>query len=236
LYTLPAQYILTLEDGMEEFIKSLAHLTEPQFLEAHRQYLLGFVFLYSFMEVVFPPMPGDALLVFSASLAGRAGIHPLWVVLSASAGAFFASMILFYLGTRMERRMLDSPRGSVLIDSKGFAKVEAWFIRYGFGTILLSRFVPVVRSGIILAAGVVRMEPRRSLIAVALSIICFNSLLVFGSKLLGRGWHRFVELWESNTEAAILITIGLFGLGFLVFWVFTRMKKAYLKRKKTDGE
>jgi membrane protein DedA with SNARE-associated domain len=80
------------------------------------------------------------------------------------------------------------------------------------------------------------MEPRRSLIAVALSIICFNSLLVFGSKLLGRGWHRFVELWESNIEAAILITIGLFVLGFLVFWVFARMKKAYLKRKKTDGE
>jgi membrane protein DedA with SNARE-associated domain len=221
---------------MEQLLNGLAHLTEPEYLEAHRQYLFLFVFLYSFIEVLFPPTPGDALLVFSAGLAGRAGIHPLWVVPFAAAGGFLASVILYNIGAGMERKMLDSPRFSGVIDSKGFAKVEAWFKRFGFGTILLSRFIPVVRSGIILAAGVVRMEQRRSLIAVAISIICFNSLLVLGTGLIGRGWHSFIKLWESNLRMAVMVTLGLFFLVVLLFWVFSRLKKAYLKHRDIDDE
>lgn len=221
---------------MEQLLDGLAHLTEPQYLEAHRQYLFLFVFLYSFIEVIFPPMPGDALLVFSAGLAGRAGMHPFWVVPFAVAGSFLASIILYNIGARMERKMLDSPRFSGVIDSKGFAKVEAWFKRFGFGTILLSRFVPVVRSGIILAAGVVGMERRRSLAAVAISIFCFSSLLVLGTGLLGRGWHSFIKLWESNLRVAVMVTVALLLLAFLLFWVFSKLKKVYHERKNSDDE
>ena len=216
---------------MEHLLQILSHLTEPEILVRYSKYLLIIVAVYSFIEVVFPPIPGDALLVLSGSLAGRANINPLWVIYFAFVGSFTGSWLLYSLGYKMERKMLDSPRFSKLMDSKVFLRVERWFKRFGFLTVLVSRFIPVVRSGVILAAGMARMDRRKSLLAVGASILLSSSLLVFGGRLVGRRWEKLVALWHSQFRFIFFVIAGL-ALTYLIVYQVFRYFKTKVKGRK----
>ena len=204
---------------MALLVTELTRFIEPVFLTNHLQFLLALVFTYSFLEVVFPPIPGDTLLVLSGSLTGIAGISPVWMIFCASLGTFCASLLLYQLGYKMERRILTMPRLSWLLDSKTFIKLEKWFLKYGFATLLLSRFLPVARSGMILTAGIVNLERKKSLLAVSVSIILSSSFFILGGCFLGQRWKMVLDFWRSQSQliipAVLLLVVGLMLFRFL---------------------
>ena len=172
-------------------------------------------------------------MVLSGSLAGRANINPLWVICFAFLGSFAGSWLLYGIGYKMERKMLDSPRFSKLMDSKVFLRVERWFKRFGFLTVLVSRFIPVVRSGVILAAGVAGMDRRKSLLAVGASILLSTSLLVLGGRLVGRRWEKLVALWHSQFRFIFFVIAGV-ALTYLIVYQVFKYFKTKVKGRKLD--
>jgi membrane protein DedA with SNARE-associated domain len=201
---------------MEKLIDILTHFSNPGFIAKYNEYLLIIVFLYSFIEVLFPPIPGDALLILSGSVSGYAGFNPVWLLAVAFAGTFSASYLLYNLGFRMERRILHSPRFSGLLDTKTFLKIEKILYRSGLWLILFSRFVPVIRSGIILAAGMVSLDKRKSLTALALSIVGSTSLLILGGRYLGKRLELILRFWHSRFRtilgAAVIILLAYLAI------------------------
>ncbi|HYH03381.1 MAG TPA: hypothetical protein VEC37_09785, partial [Bacillota bacterium] len=109
---------------MEKLLHIITHLSEPEVISRNIEYLILIITLNSFLEVIFPPVPGDAVLILGGSLAGYAGISPFWVIAGAFTGTFSASLLLYKFGLRMERRMLHSHRFSALLDTKTFLKLE----------------------------------------------------------------------------------------------------------------
>ncbi len=213
---------------MEKILDFLFHFYEPEFIKRYIEYLLLIVLLASFLEVIFPPIPGDTVLIISGSLAGVAGINPVFIILLASIGSFSASALLYFLGLKLERKMLDSPRFSWFLDSKAFTKIELWFRKYGFYTVLISRFLPVWRSGVILAAGMVYMKKRLALIAVGLSTILSTTFFVVGGIIMGRRWSLFLKIWDSHARNIVLILIGI----LVVYIIFTKLKKKFGNRSE----
>jgi membrane protein DedA with SNARE-associated domain len=213
---------------MEKLIDIMTHFSDPEFIARYSEYLLIIVFLYSFIEVVFPPIPGDALLILSGSISEYAGLNPVWILAVAFAGTFSASYLLYNLGFRMERRILHSPRFSSLLDTKSFIKIEKVLNRSGFWLILFSRFVPVVRSGIILAAGMVNLDKRKSLAALALSVLGSTSLFILGGRYLGKRLEIILRFWNSRFRTIL----GTAGIILLLYLIIT--KAAEFLRKKRD--
>lgn len=194
---------------MEQFLEMLSHWSDPEFLARYRNYLVLTVFLYSFLEVIFPPLPGDSLLILSGSLSGMSGSNPIAIIISASLGTFTSSMLLYFFGTKMEKALLQSSKSSGLLDTKMFHMLEKCFQRYGFWTIFLSRFLPVIRSGIILAAGMVNMERVKSFLAVGVSIIISTTVFVMSGRLLGRNWRKLPELWHDRIRMLFIALLFL---------------------------
>ena len=199
----------------------LTHWSDPEFVAQYRKYLVIIVFLYSFFEVVFPPLPGDSLLILSGSLSGLSGSSPIAIIISASLGTFASSTMLYLLGAKMEKALLHSSKHSHLLNSKMFHRMEKWFRKYGFWTIVLSRFIPVVRSGIILAAGMVNMEKNRSFLAVGASIIVSTSIYVVSGSFLGQNWRKLPEFWNDRIKSICLIILCL----IIVYLVLVRLYK-----------
>lgn len=198
---------------MAHLMQLFSHLTEPKVLAEFGEYLLLIVFLLSLFEVIFPPIPGDTFLVISGSITVAAQTNPLLVVVAAFSGTFLGSFLLYNLGLKMGKKLLHSPRFSWLMDSKTFIKIEHGFSRHGFLIIILSRFLPVARSGVALAAGMVGMDMRRSLMALAVSILMSTSIFVYGGRFLGRRIDSIVQFWENQSESillALLFTVILF--------------------------
>jgi membrane protein DedA with SNARE-associated domain len=217
---------------MEKIIDILTHLSEPGIIAKYSEYLLLIVFMYSFIEVVFPPIPGDALLILSGSISGYAGLNPFWILASAFAGTFSASYLLYNFGFRMERRILNSPRFSGLLDTKTFLKIEKVLYRSGFWLILFCRFVPVIRSGIILAAGMVNLGKRNTLAALALSILGSTSLFILGGRYLGKRLELIINFWHSQFKTILWVA----GIIFLLYLGIINTAKYLGKNKKSRPE
>lgn len=236
--TLKIEFVVIDDDWsflMEQFMEILTHWSDPEFVAQYRKYLVIIVFLYSFFEVVFPPLPGDSLLILSGSLTGLSGSNPLGIIISASLGTFASSTMLYLLGAKMGKALLHSSKDSQLLNSKMFYRMEKWFRKYGFWTIALSRFIPVVRSGIILAAGMVNMEKRRSFLVVAVSIIVSTSIFVVSGSRLGQNWRKLPELWNSRIKTICLIILCLI-IVYLVLVRFYNFIKDQNQKRRAKNE
>ncbi len=197
---------------MDTIIKLLTHLTNPDVLAEYSQYLLLIILVFCFLEVVVPPIPGDTILVVGSSIAGIAGINPIWIIICAFAGTFTASLLLYNLGNKFEHKLLVSPKYSWLLDTKTFIEIEKWFKKYGYWTLLLSRFLPIARSGVVLAAGIVSFNKHRALIGLSLSILLSSTFFVLIGRFLGNRWKEAYLIWGPKLQLIFIASLGLFAL------------------------
>ncbi|HEY8464416.1 MAG TPA: DedA family protein [Bacillota bacterium] len=197
----------------------LNYLDQTQFLARSGCLMVLAVLVFSFLEVVIPPLPGDTILIGVSSLAAAAGVSPLLLVSSAFLGTFGASVVCYKLGNTLGERLLDSRRFSRLLNAQMLFKIEKWFERYGYWTLLVSRLLPVARSGIVLTAGIVNYDQWRTLMALSVSILVSSTLLVGTGYLLGKGWQQVYRFWQSRyyvllaVLGGIIVVIGLIRLG-----------------------
>lgn len=194
----------------------LHDLEQAQWLAQYGHWLILLVFAFSFLEVVIPPIPGDTVLILGSSLAATAGVGPVWLILGASLGTFWASVLCYNLGKRLGEALLDSPRFSKLLEPRLYLRIKQWYSRYGYWTLLMSRLLPVARSGIVVVAGMVEYEKGKSLAAVTLSILISSTVLVMAGYYLGERWREILSLWKP---AYFLLLAGLAGLILLCGWL-----------------
>ena len=133
-------------------------------LHSFGPYVLAGIAVLVFIEsgVLFPFLPGDSLLVTAAIISGALGVAPWQVALVASLAAVAGDQVGYWLGKRFGRRLFrDDAR---LLTTARLAEAEAFFTRWGGLSLVLGRFVPVVRTYVPLAAGTARMHYRRFLL------------------------------------------------------------------------
>lgn len=197
---------------MDTILKLITHLTNPDVLAEYSQYLLLIILVFSFLEVTIPPIPGDTILVVGSSIADIAGFNPVWIIISSVAGTFMASFFLYNLGNKFGHKLLVSPKYSWLLDTKAFLEIEKWFKKYGYWTLLFSRFLPIARSGVILAAGIVNFDKPRALISLSISILLSSTLFVFIGRFLGSRWKEAYLEWGPKLHLLFAVSLGLFAL------------------------
>jgi membrane protein DedA with SNARE-associated domain len=109
--------------------------------------------------VLFPFLPGDSLLVTAAIIATSIGVAPWQVALVASIAAVAGDQVGFWLGHRFGRRLFRDD--AKLLRTDRLEEAEAFFRRWGGLSLVLGRFVPIVRTYVPLAAGTAAMPYRR---------------------------------------------------------------------------
>lgn len=109
----------------------------------------GFVFGFFF--------PGDSLL-FTAGLLSSQGYMPIWGLLI---GVFLAAVVGDNVGYAFGRRVgpaLFTKEDSAIFSKANLAKAQHFYEKYGVRTIILARFVPVIRTFAPIVAGIGNMK------------------------------------------------------------------------------
>jgi len=150
-------------------------------------WLYGLLFLVIFAEtglVVFPLLPGDSLLFIAGTVTATAdlNVHVLVVVLIAAAS--LGDTVNYSIGHYIGPRVFDKP------DSRWFKqahlrRTQAFYDRYGGVTIIIARFVPMVRTFAPFLAGVAGMSYRRFISYNVIGGIAWISSLVYAGYLFG---------------------------------------------------
>lgn len=187
--------------------------------------LIGATLSASFLEVIFPPIPGIMVLI-AAGAAGRAiGIHPIWLIITAAISSFAASHLVYCLGFRLQMQTLAIPKYARLLKTHTFLRIEDWFQKYGYWVLLISRFLPFARPGFALAAGILRLDKRRALIALALSILLSSAVFICTGYLLGSYWKRFYYIWSFKIQIISLHAICGLLIAAVGYWVYRRTRR-----------
>jgi len=156
-------------------------------------------------------LPGDSLL-FTAGLLVAEGTFdiPLWVLLvTVPLAAIAGDQVGYIIGRQAGPRVFNRP-DSRLFQQEFVDKAYGYFERYGPRTIVLARFVPIVRTFAPVVAGVSRMHYR--------TFLTYN---VVGGVLWGAGVSALgyflgqVAFVRSNVEIIILAIVGLSVLPIL---------------------
>jgi membrane-associated protein len=101
-------------------------------------------------------LPGDTLL-FSAGIFALQGFFPLWILIVCIALASILGNIFGYETGRRVGRKLFEREASFLFNMKRVYEAEQFYKKYGSFTIVLARFIPVVRTLAPIVAGVGHM-------------------------------------------------------------------------------
>jgi membrane-associated protein len=160
-------------------------------------------------------LPGDSLL-FTGGLLAAGGVKgitlaPLWVLLvTVPVVAILGNLVGYWIGFRAGPAVFNRP-DSRLFKAKHVDRAHEFFERHGARTILLARFVPVVRTFATVMAGASRMNFR---LYAAYSVIG-GIVWGVGVTLLGY-WLGNVSLIRNNIElfAIAIVLVSFIPIAF----------------------
>src|SRR5882757_632011 len=108
--------------------------------------------------VVLPFLPGDSLLFFvGAKSAGNIGFDPLVIGPLLIVAALLGDNVNYWLGRRIGPAVFKS-EGSKLLNKKHLTRAHNFYEKYGSKTIIMARFVPIVRTFAPFVAGIGQMN------------------------------------------------------------------------------
>jgi membrane-associated protein len=168
--------------------------------------LFGIIFLETGV-VVTPFLPGDSLLFAAGALStvagvdGGSGLSVVTLLWSLFLAAFFGDSVNYAIGHRVGAKAFANPR-SRIFRQEYLKKTEQFYERYGNKTIVLARFVPIVRTFAPFLAGVGRMNYRTFGLYNAFGAALWVVSLVGAGHLFGE-----VPFVKQNFEFVILAII-----------------------------
>ncbi|MDR2323751.1 MAG: DedA family protein [Microbacterium sp.] len=193
-------------------------------LHAFGPWVLAGVALLIFIEsgVLFPFLPGDSLLVTAAILAGPLGIQPWQVILVGIPAAVLGDQVGYVLGKRYGRRLFrDDAR---VLRTSRLVGTERFFERYGPLSLVLGRFVPIVRTYVPLVAGTARLPYRRFLLWNAIGAVAWVCGMTAIGLLLG-GIPGIVDNIDLLMIAIIAVSVVPVVIGGVRGMVRTRRQR-----------
>lgn len=172
-------------------------------------------------------LPGDSLLFiagfFSSSAAAEVSDVKLslpLVILVSTAMAIIGDQVGYVIGNKAGPAMFNRPK-SRLFDPAHVVKAQSFFDKYGARTIILARFIPIVRTFAPVVAGVGNMHYRTF---VRYNIIG-GILWATGLPLLGYFLGQF-EIVKNNIEIAVLAVVFISVLPVVIELINHRRKKS----------
>lgn len=199
--------------------------TLQQALQEAGPWALAILFGASLIEYVFPPFPGDSVVVFGAFYAAR-GVLPLPGVFAAvTLGSVAGAAIDYAIGMRLrraaERRVSDddSPRRQRALER--MERIEAAYRRHGDLTILVNRFLPGIRGFFFVAAGMAGIPRRRVLVLGGISAAIWNALLLGAGWAVGENLDHLEKLFRTYSFIAWAFLFGV-AILLLVRWLARR--------------
>jgi len=201
----------------------LEHLMQEYQLTTYL--LLALIIFCETGLVVTPFLPGDSLLFAAGAITAKTGILNVWLLIPL---LFFAAILgdntNYFFGRYLGTKVFD--RDYWFLKRKYIDQTQAFYDQYGGRTLVIARFVPIVRTFAPFVAGVGQMTYRRFISFCVFGGVVWVTALTLAGYYLGS--QPFVK---NNFEVVIFAVIGISVLPVLVEF-FRARAKAKEKRER----
>ena len=219
---------------LKSFLDFILHLDKHLFdlILNYGVWIYAILFLIIFVEtglVVMPLLPGDSLLfaagTFCAGVVNETGAKAelnLWIVLALLIiAAILGDGLNYFFGKTIGLKVLSwKIKGRQIVQQKYIDQTHAFYEKHGPKTIIIARFVPIVRTFAPFVAGIGEMSYSK--------FIRFNIIggfaWVIGLTLLGYFFGN-LPFVQKNFETVIFGIIGLSVLPMIIEIIRSKFKK-----------
>ena len=195
----PMEFVQLVIDFILHIDRHLAELTA-----AYGPWIYGILFLIIFCEtglVVTPFLPGDSLLFVAGAIATQDAMNIHLMVILLIIAAILGDAVNYSIGRFFGVRLFANP------DSKIFRRrhleiTQTFYARHGGKTIILARFVPIVRTFAPFVAGMGHMPYRRFAAYNVVGAIAWVTLFSYAGYFFGN-----LPMVQSNLHYLIVAII-----------------------------
>jgi membrane-associated protein len=137
-------------------------------------------------------LPGDSLLVTAGLLAAAGHLNIWWINVLLMPAAIIGDSVGYAIGARLGPRIFTREK-SLLFNPKHVERTRRFYEKYGGKTIVIARFVPIIRTFAPVLAGVGAMEYRRFLSYNVLGGIGWVASMSWAGKLAGDFFPNIIQ-------------------------------------------
>ena len=166
-------------------------------------WIYGLLFLIIFCEtglVIAPFLPGDSLLFVAGALWANAGMDAPLLAACLISAAVLGDNCNYFIGRWLGPRVFRW-ENSRLFNQRALVYTQQFYERHGGKTVMMARWLPLVRTFAPFVAGVGRMHYARF---VSFSVI---GSIVWVGVLVALGWYFGNMPWVKKNLSLIIITI-----------------------------
>jgi membrane protein DedA with SNARE-associated domain len=184
--------------------------------------LLGYpgLVLMMALESMVAPVPSEIVMPFAGFLVAQGQFTILGGIVASSFGTILGSLIGYFMGKWGGYPMVIRFGRYLLLDREHLDVTVRWFKKRGEITILICRFVPVVRHLISIPAGVGGMNLITFSIYTLIGGTIWNTILLFAGIWLGDHWGIIHE-YSSQIDKVMVAVLAIGG----AWWVWRQLRK-----------
>lgn len=195
-----------------DFIHTILHLDESLVLwtQNYGLFIYLILFLIIFAEtglIITPFLPGDSLLFAVGAVSAMEGsqMNPWFVWILLIGAAILGDNVNYWMGRNFGLKMIESKK--IPIKKKYLHQAEDFYRVYGVRTVILARFLPILRTFAPFAAGLSRMNYKMYFSMSALGSFLWMSVFI------GAG-YKFGNISQVKTNFHIVI-LAVIAISFL---------------------
>ncbi len=189
-----ANFFIHLDDHMNTILQNYGAWT----------YLILFVIVFCETGLVFTPfLPGDSLLFVVGTFAAVGPLHLIWSILILIAAAILGDTANYGIGYLLAPKIFGHQKIRFL-KQEYLTRTEKFYEKYGSKTIIIARFVPIIRTFAPFLAGVGSMRYGRFLAYNVVGGILWVACFVLGGYFFGN-----IPFVKENFSLVILLIIFL---------------------------
>jgi membrane protein DedA with SNARE-associated domain len=172
------------------------------------------LFILITLESTLVPIPSELVMPFAGALAAAGKMSLPVVIVINSAAALLGSGICYWLGAAGGKPILLRYGKFIGVRQKDVERTESYFSRHGKATILIGRFLPVVRHIISVPAGIARMPLVPFFTQTFIGATIWGTVLIMIGYELGAKWDTVAtKLKHVDMIVGVGIVIVLLALG-----------------------
>ena len=206
---------------LKDFADILIHLDKylDSIIRSYGSLTYGILFLIVFCEtglVITPILPGDSLLFATGTFAALGSLDLSLIIILLSIAAIAGDTVNYWIGYLVGPKVFSKEK-SRLFNKEYLDRTHRFYQKYGGKTIIIARFIPIIRTFAPFVAGIGRMTYKRFIAYNVLGGIGWIVTFVLGGYFFGN-----IPLVKNNFALIILAIIIISVLPAIIEFVRQR--------------
>ncbi|MFZ6771346.1 VTT domain-containing protein [Undibacterium sp. SXout7W] len=151
--------------------------------------------------VILPFLPGDSLLFIAGAFSATGAMNPAFLILLLIVASVTGNSVNYWIGSMIGHKVLE--RDCKWLDKGALQKTHAFYEKHGGKTVVLARFIPLVRTFAPFVAGISDMTHRTFQVYNVVGALLWVLSIVLSGYFFGN-----IPLVRDHLNAIVLIGVG----------------------------